>query len=358
MPFRRRSLWFAVLVAGALVAAVSPVLLLGPAGFPSPIITVWSQGQPHYVPIGTTFTRALAELHVRARPGDFLDVNGGVLRRGVNPGYVLLNGQRVTGDPMLVEGDVIFAEQGRSRTERTEIEVIRLHGRRPANPEASLATAPYEEVVTKGKVSGLVVSAIFRPVGKAKVPPAVALTFDDGPWPDSTEKVVEVLKRFHVEATFFVVGYLAERYPQIVRDEMAAGMSVQNHSWDHPFRTPFRDLPRKKVHDEIAKTKLYLATLGVDATLFRPPGGTYSPMVVQVAGELGTRLVLWSVDPKDWEPGATAKGIRKAVLANIEPGSIVELHDGGGNRSATLKALPGIIKGIRARGLTLVALTA
>jgi peptidoglycan/xylan/chitin deacetylase (PgdA/CDA1 family) len=321
-------------------------------------MTVWVQGQPRYLPVGTTFTEAVAELHVSAKSGDLLNVNGGVLRRGIHRGHLTLNGQRVSGDPVLVRDDVIFAIDGASRQERTQAQVIRLHGRRPANPESSLATAPYEEVVTRGKISGLLVSAVFRPVGEAKSPPAVALTFDDGPWPVSTEKIVGVLKKFHVEATFFVVGYLAERYPQLVQDEVAAGMSVQNHSWDHPFRTPFRDLSEKKVHDEIAKTKLYLATLGVDATLFRPPGGTYSPKVVEIAGELGTRLVLWSVDPQDWQREATAKGIRKAVLSNVQPGSIIEFHDGGGDRSATWKALPGIIKGIRAKGLALVALTA
>src|SRR5439155_10410124 len=105
-----------------------------------------------------------AELHVAPKPGDLLNVNGGVLRRGIHRGRLALNGQPADGDPVLAPGDVIFAIDGVSPTERTQVQVIPLHGRRPGNPEASLATAPYEEVVTKGKVSGLLVSAIFRPV--------------------------------------------------------------------------------------------------------------------------------------------------------------------------------------------------
>jgi peptidoglycan/xylan/chitin deacetylase (PgdA/CDA1 family) len=77
---------------------------------------------------------------------------------------------------------------------------------------------------------------------------------------------------------------------------------------------------------------------------------------VQIAAALGQRVVLWSVDPTDWQPGTTAKEITQRVLSAVRAGSIVELHDGGGDRSATLAALPAIVRGIRARGLRLVAL--
>ena len=91
----------------------------------------------------------------------------------------------------------------------------------------------------------------------------------------------------------------------------------------------------------------------MDTVLFRPPGGASSEKVVSLAGELSERVVLWTVDPKDWRAGTTAKEISRRVLRAVEPGSIVLLHDGGGDRSATVRALPEIIRGIRRKGLRL-----
>jgi peptidoglycan/xylan/chitin deacetylase (PgdA/CDA1 family) len=101
-----------------------------------------------------------------------------------------------------------------------------------------------------------------------------------------------------------------------------------------------------------------LSRLGARPRLFRPPGGSTSPQLVRAAAALGQRVVLWSVDPADWTLGSSARKITKRVLAAVRPGSIVILHDGGGDRTATLAALPAIVRGIRQRGLQLVALTA
>jgi peptidoglycan/xylan/chitin deacetylase (PgdA/CDA1 family) len=102
-----------------------------------------------------------------------------------------------------------------------------------------------------------------------------------------------------------------------------------------------------------------LSRLGARPRLFRPPGGSTSPQLVRAAAALGQRVVLWSVDPAHWTLGSSARKITKRVLAAVRPGSIVILHDdGGGNRTATLAALPAIVRGIRQRGLQLVALTA
>ena len=97
-----------------------------------------------------------------------------------------------------------------------------------------------------------------------------------------------------------------------------------------------------------------LASLGPAPTLFRPPGGSFSPYVIEATGAYGQRIVLWSVDPTDWRAGSTAHEIARRVLGKVRAGSIVLLHDGGGDQSETVKALPKIVRGIRKKGLKLV----
>jgi peptidoglycan-N-acetylglucosamine deacetylase len=143
-----------------------------------------------------------------------------------------------------------------------------------------------------------------------------------------------------------------------VKREARLGMAVGNHSYNHPEVPPFEDLPPALMRDEIALDDQVLARLGIRTRLFRPPGGGTSARVVRIAAKLGQRVVLWSVDPTDWEPGTTAQQIARRVLSAVRPGSIVIMHDGGGDRSATLAALPAIVHGIRARGLRLVTLAA
>jgi len=216
--------------------------------------------------------------------------------------------------------------------------------------------AHHDEVITEGAVSGEAAGIRFVPTGRVKTPRTVALTFDDGPSPTYTPQILGLLRRDHVPATFFVIGELAERYPDLVRAEIRSGMSVGNHSWDHPESPPFVDLAPARVRSEISRTNAELARLGDRAHLFRPPGGSFDPSLVAVAQAEGVRVVLWDVDPRDWAPGATARKIARAVLENVKPGAIVELHDGGGDRSATVAALPKIIRGIRRMGLRLGAI--
>ncbi len=131
-------------------------------------------------------------------------------------------------------------------------------------------------------------------------------------------------------------------------------MAIGNHTYNHPEVPPFAELPRRLLEDEIALGAQSLARLGIRLRLLRPPGGSVSPAVVQVAESQGERVVLWSVDAADWRPGMTARQIASRVLRAVRPGSIVILHGGGGDRSATVASLPAIIRGIRRKGLRLV----
>jgi peptidoglycan/xylan/chitin deacetylase (PgdA/CDA1 family) len=226
------------------------------------------------------------------------------------------------------------------------------------NPQFTVSHTPGEQVIVNGALSHELVSVRFHPSGPARVERTVALTFDDGPSPKYTPRILAALTRLRVRATFFVIGYLAQANPDLVRQELRLGMTVGNHSYNHPEAPPFAQLPPQLLTDEIALGEQVLSRLGAQPRLFRPPGGSSSPRLVGAAAALGQRVVLWSVDPADWRPGSHAKEIVKRVLSAVRPGSIVILHDGGGDRSATLAALPAIVRGIRRRGLHLVALTA
>jgi peptidoglycan/xylan/chitin deacetylase (PgdA/CDA1 family) len=321
----------------------------------APPIGVRVDGKLRYLPANTTLADVVSAFHLKARAGSLLDVEGDVLTANLYPGAILVNGHIEGGNPVLPNDSVITVQAGRDRREPVVREVSRMPGGTPANPQFTLAMAPGEQVVTVGKLSGKVASTVFRPTGRFTYPREVALTFDDGPGP-YTGRVLAVLKRFKVKATFFVIGFMAAANPEMVRAEVRAGMAVGSHSWDHPNTIRFNRLGARHIYDEIARTSQLLHSIGVTTSLFRPPGGSYSRVVLNKAREFDSRVVLWNVDPRDWQGGQSPARIVQNVLANVRPGSIIEMHDGGGDRTATIAALPRIIRGIRSRGLKLVAL--
>ena len=343
-------------VAAFLVVLLAPLLLAAELGDRAPPLAVSVDARTVLLERGTTFGRAIGSLGLRSEPGRLFDVEGEVIDDRADPGAITLNGVQVPRSTVLAPDDAIAVVDGEDRTEGTRREFRRLPGRQPDNPMYTLATSRMAKVTTLGRVSGKVVSVRYRPLGGSRRPPAVALTFDDGPWPETTRRVVDVLERMHATATFFMIGYLAERYPQIVRRVERAGMTIGTHSWAHPYRTPFDELTPHRIETEIEGPRdLLTRTLGIRPTAFRPPGGHDDGRVVQLAEQAGMRVVEWSVDPRDYEADATAAGVAEAVLRSVRPGSIVLLHDGGGDRSATIRALPRIVRGIRRMGLELVA---
>jgi peptidoglycan/xylan/chitin deacetylase (PgdA/CDA1 family) len=320
---------------------------------PAPLaLTV--RGRPAFVSPGTTFGQAVHRYRLVPKAGDLRGVGGSVLAPGVFHGRVLLNGGLALSSRPLATGDVLTVVDGRTKVERLEQVTDPAPQPVPPDPQYFLGAAPGRVVVTRGRTSHHVVSTRFEATGPVEVPGAVALTFDDGPWPHQTERILAILRAFHVRATFFDIGYLVERYPGIVRHEIQSGMTVGNHSYDHPNSPPFREFSATRTRGEMAGGNRALRGAGVShPALFRPPGGTWSATELAVARSLGLRVVLWNVDPRDWAKGATAHQIAANVLATVRAGSIVDLHDGGG-QSPTAKALPAIIRGIRAMGLQIV----
>jgi peptidoglycan/xylan/chitin deacetylase (PgdA/CDA1 family) len=186
-------------------------------------------------------------------------------------------------------------------------------------------------------------------------PHEVALTFDDGPSSD-TLPMLAVLERYNVPATFFTVGYLAAARPDLLVAEANAGMSVEDHSWDHPDLTR---LSIPAIDDELTRAANAIQTaIGRRPTCFRPPYGSTNTTVAAEGAKLGLTQILWNVDPSDYlRPGADVIASR-VLAAGTGRGLIVGIHDGGGDRSQTIAALPAIIQGLRARGYTFVRLCA
>jgi peptidoglycan/xylan/chitin deacetylase (PgdA/CDA1 family) len=174
----------------------------------------------------------------------------------------------------------------------------------------------------------------------------VYLTFDDGPHPVHTPGVLDALSRYGAHATFFQIGSCVASHPELTRRAVAEGHAVGNHTWSHP---DLSQLDRAAFAAEIGPTSAALTEiLGQAPTLFRPPYGRLSGTTREDAAEAGLETVLWDVDPEDWDcPGVDA--IVSRVLDNVRPGSIVLLHDGGGDRSQTVAALGQILAELVAR---------
>jgi peptidoglycan/xylan/chitin deacetylase (PgdA/CDA1 family) len=179
----------------------------------------------------------------------------------------------------------------------------------------------------------------------------VALTFDDGPKAPYTGRLLDILAELRAPATFFVTGRQAQAHPELVRRAYEEGHEIGNHTWSHPrFVWQGPELVRR----QIDATDRAIRTAGYTGTIpFRSPYGSKGVALWLVLAERGRANVLFDVMPTDYlrPPPET---IVADVLANVRPGSIVCLHDGGGDRSATLAAVRVLIPELRARGYRLV----
>ena len=189
----------------------------------------------------------------------------------------------------------------------------------------------------------------------------VAITFDDGPDPRWTPKILDILKAANVKATFFVVGVNAERYPALVRRIVNEGHEIGNHTYYHPNLALCWP---EHIRLELNATQLLLETItGRATTLFRPPyaadtGPTELSELapLKIAEDLNYLVVLENIDPQDWaKPGADI--ILRRIKQQRHDGSVILLHDAGGDRSQTVEALPRILDWLHTRGDTIVPLS-
>jgi peptidoglycan/xylan/chitin deacetylase (PgdA/CDA1 family) len=173
--------------------------------------------------------------------------------------------------------------------------------------------------------------------------PVAALTFDDGPDPSHTPSLLDELARLGVPATFFIIGRNGAAYSDLVREEARLGNSVQDHTWSH---VPLPALSAGAFAFQVGTTQALLAGLtGVAPRCLRPPDGIHTAFTDALTAQRGLHLALWNVDPRDWT-GISAAEIVGRVLAQLQPVSVIELHD----RTAIVAALPALVAALRARG--------
>ncbi len=180
----------------------------------------------------------------------------------------------------------------------------------------------------------------------------VALTFDDGP-STYTPAVLDLLEREGIHATFFLIGEQVAGYASFAKRALAEGHMLGDHTWNHANVSGGGAFASGEITS--AASAIQKAT-GFRPCLFRAPGGAVSSSLIGLAHGLGFTTVQWDVDPQDWSlPGSGA--ISSRILGHVQNGSIVLMHDGGGPRSQTLAALPGIIHTLKARGYGFVTVT-
>ena len=245
-------------------------------------------------------------------------------------------------------------------------EILRIEAR-PANGQRDISVDS-----STGLIEDEVFQMLPEPYRVARygaTPKQVAITFDDGPDPQWTPKILDVLKREHAPATFFLIGIQAENNSALTRRIYEEGHEIGNHTFTHPN---ISNISRSHMRLELNLTeRLFASRLGIRTILFRPPysidqepdtADQVRPL--EVTQDMGYVTIGNRIDPNDWRenPHRSAEQITAAVMKDLPPcnvndqlcGNIILLHDGGGDRRETVRALPMIIEGLRSRGYEIV----
>ncbi|WP_033337600.1 polysaccharide deacetylase family protein [Catenuloplanes japonicus] len=172
----------------------------------------------------------------------------------------------------------------------------------------------------------------------------VALTYDDGPNPSTTQSLLTALRNAGARATFFNTGQRVQQNPGLAQAQVAAGHWIANHSWSHPHLT---QLSAAQITQELSQTQSAIQqATGVTPRLFRPPYGETNGTVQSVEAQLGLREVIWSVDSQDWNGASTAQIVNAAN--SLQAGGVILMHDA---YQTTISAVPQIVSNLAGRGL-------
>lgn len=340
-------------------------------------------GSTQTVGRGTTIARVIEDGAASPAPGNLLAVDGSVLETG--GGYAFsatVNGESTTdGDTALDKGDVVEISDGEDMTESyNETEQTIPHGTSMSDTDFSsywnASLHVYEEgqdgvnLTRTGSVSGKTVTEEVTPavdagyhiytadVGEDKV---VALTFDDGPWPDTTDEILDILEANGAKATFFTIGNQISSYPEQVKRAYDMGCEVCTHTWDHAAGsgggTNICNMSSSEQIEEVSKGMEAIEdVLGVEAPrILRAPGGNFYGDAVSTLQPYLDAEIGWDVDTEDWSrPGSSA--IYEAIMS-VKPGQVVLMHDGGGDRTQTVEALREALPELVKQGYSFITIS-
>src|SRR5438309_4625221 len=217
---------------------------------------------------------------------------------------------------------------------------------------AAVAAAGYQSMAPTGQWYGRTFTSLARGTKQ------LALTYDDGPNDPHTMRVLEVLAKHNVRATFFLIGRYVQQRPEIVREVVKAGHVIGNHTFTHPLLT-FKS--SAEVRKELTDCRSAIQdAVGKHSSLFRPPFGGRRPAVLRIARELGLEPIMWNVTGYDWNAPSAAV-IEKKVSSQIRGGDVILLHDGdhrqmGADRSQTVLATDRLLDRYKTQGYEFVTI--
>lgn len=357
------------------IAAAVLVILLVVALWPKPPVTITVNGKTAEVPANSTLKEVMDAQGIIVNPGDLVTVGGNLMI--AHNGYAFsaqLNGKDLSQeeiDSYRVRGSesVVFSD-GKDRTEEYDAvtEVIEPYLRMEGSGyELQYVSQWAQEGVLEhrtGKQSGEKADVMTQEARDCVITCRnleldgderyVALTFDDGPTSPYTEQVLEILDEHGVRATFYNLGDQVNANPELCRRVVEAGHQVANHTMAHNQLIAIDDA---QVREEIVRSAAAIETAcGVATTHIRPPYGDFSERSWLASGGTITAAIRWSGDSQDWKlPGAEA--IVENALLNVHSGTIILMHDGGGDRSQDVEALPTLIDRLQDEGYELVTVS-
>lgn len=182
----------------------------------------------------------------------------------------------------------------------------------------------------------------------------IALTFDDGPHPRYTDKILSILEKYNIKATFFVIGVNVENYPEPLKRIYEAGHEIGNHSYSHISE---KSLTGDSALEEVNKCEeLIYKSIGIKPRLFRPPQGMFSEDIEKIVFEKNYSIVLWSVDTRDWAHNSV-ENIMKTVQSELRGGDVILMHDYTSGKNTTCDALESIIPSLIEKGYEFVTVS-
>lgn len=373
---KRRSKRNAIICAlVALLACIGVFLWFFP-----PVYGVTVDGKQINVPSNSTLQSLVDSNYASPKAGNLIAVDGSVAQEGGgDPFEATVNGEQTNDPQMRVTRDATINFSDGNDVEESYTETVSTVSYTSSTQSATPASYYFgsihlysdgengQQSKRVGSVSGKTVTIVTKQpvnsgytaytanVGTNKV---IALTFDDGPWPETTEEILNILEENDAHATFFMIGNQVSEHTDVVKKLYAAGNQLATHSYDHAAGTGQGvNLTYMSSDQQISEiTKGFDAIESVIGTkishIMRAPGGNYYGSIVETLHPYITAEIGWDVDTKDWSKPGTDTIINN--IESVKPGQVILCHDGGGNRSQTVEALKVAIPYLKAQGYSFV----